>query len=366
MAITNYFVDPVGGDDILGTGAIGNPWQTVQHALDTIAQGVDGDQVNVMDSGSASVAAGGLSLAIYGAPGAGQPLVLRGYTAAANDGGIGVLDGGSNANGVFAANYNYVAVVDMRISNFDPAASILNLNGIYNAAVHVWVDSTCSGTQGIQLNDFCWAINCCVEAGSTQRIYGDDDCNHLYNYVPRSGTAYTTGLYADHRGMFVGNVVETPDSYGIWGRLNACWFIGNTVVHQSAGTGIGIWVDDANDDDKCVMNNYVEGFSGIGGVGIQVDANNWGTLYANNKVYNCTTAIDIQAGVVWQADMGNNGTVPSSGMTNIGGEDFTPTAVLQALAYPEDFMEASTDMNLDVGAAQAPLGEGGGREYVFW
>ena len=106
MALTNYFVDPAAGSDDTGDGSIGTPWASVQHALDSITRdATNGDQVNIK-SGTADVLAATLDLTTYGTPTATAPLVLRGYTSAANDGGVGVLSGGGGGfNLTPTANY---------------------------------------------------------------------------------------------------------------------------------------------------------------------------------------------------------------------------------------------------------------------
>jgi len=93
MAITNYYVDPGGGDDATGDGSIGTPWKTTQYALDHIVRNsTNGDQVNIK-AGAADVLAASLSLATYGAPTYDAPLRFRGYTNIANDGGYGDIHG---------------------------------------------------------------------------------------------------------------------------------------------------------------------------------------------------------------------------------------------------------------------------------
>jgi hypothetical protein len=91
MPVNHYYVRATNGTDAPGGGGShATAYQTVQYALDDIAvthgKGAQGDQVNISDEAVHTLGAS-LSLATYGAPASGAPLILRGYTATANDGG---------------------------------------------------------------------------------------------------------------------------------------------------------------------------------------------------------------------------------------------------------------------------------------
>ena len=103
------------------------PYCTIQGALDLITRNAtDGDQINIK-AGTAQVRAAALTCATYGTPGYITPLVLRGYTATANDGGIGEIDGGGFA--MFAAAYDYTFLIDLKCHTFgDNAGITLGLN----------------------------------------------------------------------------------------------------------------------------------------------------------------------------------------------------------------------------------------------
>ena len=86
--LTNYYVDPGSGSDVTGTGTVGSPWASVQHALDNITRdATNGDQINIK-AGTADVLSSPLTLATYGTTSATAPLSFRGYTSAAEDGGV--------------------------------------------------------------------------------------------------------------------------------------------------------------------------------------------------------------------------------------------------------------------------------------
>ena len=87
---THVYVDPsIAGDS--GTGTIGDPYGDLQYALNTVTRGTDGNQFNIK-AGTDEVLAASITTATYGTPSTSQPLIFRGYTSAANDGGQASID----------------------------------------------------------------------------------------------------------------------------------------------------------------------------------------------------------------------------------------------------------------------------------
>lgn len=95
---TQYYVDPA-IDANSGAGTLGDPYGDLQHALDNITRdATNGDQINIK-AGTDEVLAARLDFTTYGTgTSSAAPLIFRGYTSAANDGGIGGVDG--NGNGI--------------------------------------------------------------------------------------------------------------------------------------------------------------------------------------------------------------------------------------------------------------------------
>src|SRR5580692_8301963 len=115
MALTLYYVDPAAGVDTPAGGTIGAPWLTTQYALNHITQGAGGDQINIK-AGLDDVLSAALSLSTYGTPTFTKPLDFRGYTAVANDGGIGGVNG-NNSNGIISSASAYISCKDLHLHN---------------------------------------------------------------------------------------------------------------------------------------------------------------------------------------------------------------------------------------------------------
>jgi len=272
MAITQYYVSPASGNDTTGNGSSGTPWATVQKALNTITRNAtDGDQINVQAGGTDTLSAA-LSLATYGTPTAAAPLIIRGYTSAANDGGIGVISGGGN----YAVLSNYA------------------LDHVYLLDLHL---TNAGSNFVVQLHDYCAIVNCeidtnggdvysCVQLTGLSRIercYVHDAAAHgikltgagqaLYNYVEDCGDAATKyqisleGVGAQARE----NVCRAPaTASGIYANSYGGVVSGNTIRSATNGAGKGLNV--AGVSNLTLINNVIEGFSGAGGTGITFNA----------------------------------------------------------------------------------------------
>jgi hypothetical protein len=280
--LTNYFVDPSGGDDGTGTGAIGAPWQTVQHALDNIVQNAtDGDRVNVKDSAD-DVLSGALNLGSYGSPALGAPLMFQGYTTTQGDGGIGGLD--RNGGG---AMYSSTAIdgfhfVDMHLHNPGAGNTLFTLDNwhrFYNCEIEG------PGATGINGDDAITAVNC-----------------YFHNFS-------NTGFYC-HKGAVHGSYFEDID-------INAIWIAAKTgqediVVTHSIfnldGTGRGILCDIDGAGFGTICNNSF--FST--GTGTALQCNDTGMGYYDSISNNLFEGWGI--GIDWN--------VPVAGQTTFVGNAF--------------------------------------------
>ena len=342
--LTDYYVDPSIAANS-GAGTIGDPYGDLQYALDTVtADTADGDRFNVKAGTSESLTAV-LSFATYGAPSYLRPVEIRGYTSASSDGGQGSID--CNANQCINATAG-VSFVDMEI--FDgPSGDWMVELGLHGCIINCEVHTT-SG-DGVLVNSYG------VAAGNN--IYDVGDSTHdmlsvlssataMYNYL-RNGlneAQYAIDI-ATHACTIVGNIVSVDGAtIGIrGGNVWACRVIGNTVFSIS-GTGVGIAMGAGNAVNltgMALLNNYVEGFSGTGGKGIQTTRTSTGTgVYGKNAVYNNTTNYDWPNETV--TDIGDNETLSASGIAKSGADTFANRFVyfapadegnMQTGGYPE-------------------------------
>lgn len=355
-APTNYYVDPGGGSDVTGDGSIGNPWASVQHALDNITRDAsNGDQINVK-SGAADVLSGTLDTSLYGSPGSTRPLIIRGYTSAANDGGVGTLDG--DGSHTIWKGPGYVRLVDMELRN--------------------------SGANTIvELKSFERMFNCDVHGTSGNGVYANDASGiiiagcHIYdvggigifakvamvrgNYLTNGPTNnFTSAIRVTNLGAdVVGNIISlSGSSDGVVVASHGCTVSHNSIL-SVGGTGSGIklslnWA-------STIDSNLVEGFSGAGGVGIDASSAAKGVC-THNSVYNCTTPIDEGDAIIT-----DNETLGSSPFAKVGSDTYA-----NRFAYfaPNDVGSVYGgawlgDGNRDRGAVQHEASGGGGVTTVI-
>lgn len=358
MAPTNYYVDPAGGNDTTGDGTIGTPWATVQKALNTITRdATNGDQINVKAGGTDTLSSA-LVLTTYGTPTLAAPLFIRGYTAAANDGGFGVIEGGGSVSVISATGANYLWFVDAKLGNTgaNRVARIGTGGGYVNCEIY---NSSAAGIQtgANNLVAGCYLHGCATGIdGSAQPgfVYG---C-HFANDATRD---FTTVIDASIANMIVdGNILKLDGStVGIKISTGINIVVRNNSIFSAAGTGKGIYIASGA---AHILNNIVEGFSGSGGMGIRLASGAVVSVMAANAVYNNATNIS-NAGVIRFQPVAD-ATLSGSPFVNAAAGDFdingTVTGVTEA-GWPQTFFgAASTTPKADLGASQAGAGAGGG------
>lgn len=339
-----------------GTGAVGTPWATAQHALNNITQGTAGDQINIKAGGTDTLSAA-LVFTTYGAPNRNKPIIFRGYTTAANDGGIGVLSGGGacSIDGRGGGN-TFTIWADMRLTNVG-ARTIVDIGG-YGLIYHCQID-TSTAAYGVNAQSAysrvigCYIHDCNDGIGMTNANLA------AWNYIVNC-TRY--GIYVTGEGPTVlNNVINCAgvNQYGIYHDGNGFWnCIGNTVYNSTAGTKEGIR-GNTTSDGVIVINNIVEGWSGTGGDGIL--ATKPPQLSGNNASYNNATPFTLGGYI----DTGNDSLLGASVFTNPAGANFAVStdANVKAAALPALFNGSSTNDYVDKGAAQRQEPAAGGASH---
>jgi len=335
-APTEYYVDPSIAANS-GTGTSGDPYGDLQYALDTVTRdATNGDQFNVK-AGTDEVLTAALSLTSYGSSSYGHPLIIRGYTSASGDGGIGGISG----NGTYAdiSTTNAVHFKDMHCHN-SGSVDIVTL-GAYSTVERCEFDNTSgsgvvttSGSIRIASNNIhnigTYGVSCS----------GTGDITVEYNYFANGTNTFTDAIrLASHGAVAWGNVIS------IGGASNG---INNTTYQNNAefnsilsasGTGVGLLA--GSNGLHTFLNNAIEGFSGTGGVGIKSTSGQDIHLYGGNAVYNCTTAYSIASDVF--IDLGDNESLGASPFDKSGSDTFAnrftyfapaDTGNVQGGAYP--------------------------------
>lgn len=291
-APTNYFVDPSLGSDT-GDGSLSTPWgraagEVVQYAIATgITQdAANGDQINVKN-GTDDTLGASLDLTAYGTPTYTAPLVIRGYTSAANDGGQGGIDGDATYSIINDANLDYIYFHDMHLHNTgaNTIALLDNSCSFINCEINNCTEN------GIDVDNSCTILGCYVYNIGKTSIAVLSDSVIENNYVLDDTNAMWYGIFLGYaRNCAVGNIVTVKDNSSASGIYFTNY--GNLVSYNSVlcsgGTGRGIY-NAGSREQNVIHSNLIEGFSGAGGDGIDLGTIIYPTYMMNNGVFNCTS-----------------------------------------------------------------------------
>jgi hypothetical protein len=340
---TQNYVDPsIAGDS--GSGTVGDPYGDLQYALNQITRdATNGDQINIK-AGTAESLGSALSLASYGTPTADAPLVMRGYTSAANDGGIGAID--CNTYQMFSSDPNYVHLMEIDVYDGPGADSMVNL-GNYCSIHSCEVYNSYIG----------------IETGTHGHVFSNhvhDHTNYGIDLQDTTAIAIANFVYDAKFGIRAGtaifNIVSlstaTSGAQGITiADLNA--MVMNNSIYADASPPSASGIQGTTADGASVLNNIVEGWDGASSKGF--DLQNDLALYGGNAAYNNGTDYSVTGDAF--LNLGSNATLGSSPFTDATNDDFT--LVTNLYAIPQSFMGASCYTGLEKGAVQEGTGVGG-------
>ena len=356
MAITETYVDPaIAGAS--GAGTVGDPYGDLQHALDTMTRdATNGDRINIK-AGTDEILGAALTLATYGTPTVDAQLFLQGYTTAAGDGGIGGISGNATYEVLNSTTLDYIQFVDLHMHNSGSASFVVQARNFCNF-IGCELDNG-TGAALIKVGLYCSVTDCYFHNFDGIGLQLGQAGSIVSSCYFENGASDFTDTISVQSGCYVFNNIISIDGASDGIVLNGIGHVAsNNTVYSSSGTGDGI----TSGDNSVIINNYIEGFSGAGGVGMLIPTGKVVPLLQANRYYNSTTNESIVGVVVNDTD---NSAVGSSALTNPGAGDFSVGTDLKAGAYPTTFKGSSTSQYMDIGAAQRQEpagGAGGGRQ----
>ena len=362
--LSHYYVDYGAGNDTTGDGSVGTPWKTIQKALDNAVED-DGVQVNIK-AGTAQVLAASLDMTAYtvtnGVPASLDPLILRGYTSSANDGGIGEIDCGGNTMWADSG-LDYIGLYELKIHN----GGNNNLVGL-DANIVVVKCELCAGASSPS-GKFLLGFNNGLVAGCYLHDTGDGAAKGIHcgsafvignHIVLDADAAAACGIKGCNSAYNI-IVCQKTDQRAIEAPYSA---YGNICYNTTAGATSAIrHAVSAFGAVTPLMNNIIVGWSGVGGIGIQVRAPSG---YGHNAFYNCTTNTSYTYDFSGGLSTANDVALAANPFTDAGNGDFSLTAAAKtALAdkgFPVSYYgaHANTTSNFNIGPIQNDAAAGGG------
>ena len=325
MALTEIFVDPSLNSDT-GSGTIGDPFGDLEYAIEqTTFDTTNGTRVNIK-AGTDEVLAAPLqtaladtSVTVAWVPTSSAPLVFQGYTSAVGDGGIGGISGGGSFSIIGDPTIDYVHLVNLHCHNTgsNPVIDIDNWCSVTRCEIEN------SSSNGISFDTACIAAeNYVHNIGGIGILIGGSGSCAAYNHLADGTNTFSQGILSFSGSTVERNIVSlTGNGDGIVTTLMTN-VIGNSIFSSgSVGTGI---VSNASVTNAIITNNVIEGFSGAGGIGIDLGAAAVNVVsYGGNAVYNCATEYVAASGIIID-DLGDNEILTASPFTNAAGGDFNP------------------------------------------
>jgi len=349
--------------DVVCTQAAGTtalPWRSVQGALDLITRDTtNGDQVNVK-AGTADTLSASLTYATYGTPTYSAPLIIRGYTATLNDGGMGKLDGNGGAYNLLHTTWVYTAFIDMELCNVGAyyLATLGNGSVCLRCKIHTSTGlyGTVSVTHGAIVG--CEIYNVSgrgVQFGGSGLVHG----NYIHSGPTNHFVECVFGNIPTTQCVVSNNIIEL-NAAGAWGlyvyRGNFSVY-NNIFINKAAGTRACLDFSSGGANDGAmhiVLNNIIMGFSGAGGVGIKSTTRPI-AMVGNNAFYN-NTSDESYTGI--GLDLGADVALAADPFTSAATGDFSLTAAaktaLGSLGWPSSYLgaHANTDPHITIGAIQ--------------
>jgi hypothetical protein len=355
-----YYVDPsIAGDS--GAGTVGDPYGDLEYCLEQITRNAtNGDQINIK-AGTSELLEFALDIAgDYGTPTGAAPIIFRGYTSAANDGGIGVIDGQASVSVYSDTSLNYVLFVDLRLRNTgsNHILSVNDLCSVINCELDTTSGIAIDGDNGLRV------VNCYFhDCTGTFAVYSSGQKSFFYGNIVLSGVT-TAGMELSTDGRIINNIVKLTTTNGADGiRWGDSSDVINNSVFATAGTGSGFVGKGAGIDGMAILNNIAEGFSGAGGDGYDFSATDHAYLWGYNAAYNNTNNENKATGEILVDIGGDDIPLDASAFTAPGSNDFSVGTEVKATAMP-NFVGGGTTPGttqyLDMGAAQRQEAGGGG------
>ena len=346
---TNHYVDPAIAADS-GTGTIGDPFGDFQYALNTITRdATNGDQINVK-AGTTEFMAGAVDLTAYGVPVHASPLIVRGYTAVANDGGFAVIDG-ANLGYAFTTPTNWTHVRNLHMKNV--GANYAFYFGVGSSVDDCEVEGA-TGTYAVRVGNYSQVMNSYIHdlGGTTTGIYAASYNRIEGNFVDIIYRAIYLNI-SSHASFNVFKVSGTATD-AVWSTNVGNTVVGNSIYHATGnGSGSGIYAP-STQYGVHIRDNIIEGFNGTG-EGIYTGTSI--SYIGNNRFFNCSPNITGTARI-----MEDNLTLAASAFADPASNDFTVSEEfrnLGRLTHIGGSRILTTPTFVDLGAAQLASGGGG-------
>lgn len=388
MAVNQWYVDPVSGNDTTGDGTSdATAWKTIQKVLTSFTQNTsDGDIINLKSNGTHTLTANlnwsGITYNVV------YPICFRGYDSTAQDRGVATveLDGYTFIN---SSSANFMKFKDLVFKNtgtgsgalftfgydaffdncsFDDFDTGSSTNSVVKAGATanekmVFVNCTFTNINGRAISSIgpqAFVTNCTFTDINGHAIYAS-----TYQIFITRCYFYNSGSKTIDSAIYFSNIEKPIATYNIFNLDSTSTAItgdatvqGMQIEHNTfftSGSGTGI-VHSTNNYGGVVDNNIFEGWNIAADYG---NANNFmGASISNNHFYDNSTDIDSTANRTFMIQDDNFLAAGGSVLSKSGSNTYA-----NRLTYFEpigDAVGGASDGYSDIGAVIASSGGSGG------
>ncbi|HDZ37153.1 MAG TPA: hypothetical protein ENH62_02515 [Marinobacter sp.] len=328
MALTEIYVDPAIAADS-GAGTVGDPYGDLEYAIEQETFDLtNGTRVNTKDGtdeilvANIATAMADTSVSIAWVPGELFPLVFQGYTSTAGDGGIGGISGGGSVTVCTSIALDYVNFVDMHLHNCG-SATVIDLDN-FCAVLRCEVDNTTGG--GVLLDGGSLIMSNYIHNVGTIGATAHQGSYIVHNFYENGINKFNMCIGGQNSALYIGRNICKIDSTSDGIEVGQDAYAENNSIWSDGGTGQGIFSIDAR-IASAIINNIVEGFSGAGGIGYDLDNATFGIkVYGGNASYDNATHFNAP-GLYLIDDLGDNEILTESPFMDAANGDFRPRNV---------------------------------------
>jgi hypothetical protein len=323
MALSYIFVDP-SLDANVGTGTLADPFGDLEFGIvQTTFNLSGGTQINIKAGAGEilvadlSVSFADTSVSVAWLPSILNPLIIQGYLGVRGDGGFGDISGNDVVGVIAGASYNGVHFRNMYLHNTG-AISILDINNNCSVQFCEIAHTTGNAAHGVTLDNYAVVSNNYVHDIRGFGMQGGTISYMAYNRVEFGDVSFnSSGIYVNG-GVAYRNIVRVNSNSDGIRMVNNGAAISNS-IWSDAGSGSG--VNSGTIYTNQVLNNAIEGFSDVGGVGVETGG--VAIAIGANAVYDCTTPY-LNTSVANVYDLGDNEILTASPFTDAANGDFSP------------------------------------------
>lgn len=354
MPRTMYYVDPVSGSNGNAGTSDGAAWSTLEFAIANITRdATNGDQINCKSNGTHSLAAT-LNLQSYATDATeSAPLVIAGYTATADDGGVADIDC-TGFPFIDDSVFDYLQLRNLDVVGGD--ASKIFESDRNTVLLNCYFEQTGGGNNAKfdGVGSEAWGCHFKGAGASTKYLFEGIGTNgSVYHCLFEELAVESRGILGIRR--MIGCVVllnSTATSAGVVSP-GSVLAMNNIIFNAAASTQSGL--NPAS--GSTLVDNYIEGYSGTGGKAISCGAV---TVLAGNRWFDCETGINVTNDYGQHID---NQAVAGSGLTDAANGDISLTQYLRdGKGFPQTWrnFDGGFARNVNVGAVQNVYSAGGG------